>query len=808
MNELSLLNKLPKSLKTKPFVIGIDLGTTNSLMSIASEYLENAIIDVTQESDKEDFTFPYFIPVKLIQLPQQNLDGTVASHYLFPSVVFQESPESEILAGMGAREAKYKYRRGRQVFYSVKMDLGTDREPFYPSAVSEQLNTPVKISAIILKKMKEAAEEILSQSLNDTPVVITIPASFQSPQRRDTIEAAKLAGFRIDDQCLFDEPNAALLGYMNRRRAQLRWHSEETVLVFDFGGGTCDISIIDVSFSPVQKAIHLKNLALSRFEKLGGDDIDKHMVHKWLKFIFYEVSGRQEREWPYAERQHRIWSQLAKIAELLKIRFCEELESVLQGEWNEEKASKVVVSIPAQFVETSFGVIELPNLRLDWKTFNEIIQPFVDHQCSKNSNEEFYRVTSIFSPIKDALEKAGLRPSDITRILLAGGSSKNPIVEKEIMKYFPNANIERQKNMDYLVAEGAAVHAYLRLVYNHDILSPIAGDSIGIITEGGVFQNLIPAGSTIPFPNVNDWMTYEHFRVPRDGMDHVDLIICAGNINRPIHVIKLNFSRKISKDTTITLRLRLDGNKIFWIEAFLPDFPEINVRETIENPLGVLPMTSKERERAELENILAKAQSDQTLNTKTQEMEKLANVLLDLNLPEQALGWIEQITKRSNRSHKDALITKARAHLKLGEIETAHQIYAELSDRSPGDANLAINASLTAPDLRVKERFIRRAVDAAPSDGVCWYFFADFLLQKGAFEESRIAFEKSRDLINKALRAYPESIYYLEYLAIVLDSLEEEDEANVIRNKIAQLKSKKKGALDTSFVPGVAILPN
>ncbi len=807
MNELSILTTKPKNLENKPFVIGIDLGTTNSLMSIASQELEHTTAIARREGDAEKFNFDYFIPVKLMQLPQLNLDGTIVSHYLFPSVVFQESPQSEMIAGIGAREAKYLYRRGRHVFYSVKMDLGTDRDPFYPSAVSDQLNTPVKVSAVILKTMKEAAERVIGQSLDNVPVVITIPASFQSPQRRDTIKAAQMAGFKIDEQCLFDEPNAALLGYMNRRRAQLRWHSEETVLVFDFGGGTCDISVIDVSFSPVQRNIHLQNLAISRFEKLGGDDIDKHIVHTWLKHLFYEASGRKEREWSFAERQHSIWSQLSKIAELLKIRFCEELEAILQGEWDEQKASKVIVSIPTQFVGTTQGQIELSNLKLDWKTFSEVIAPFIDPSCTNNRDEEFYHITSIFTPIEDALKKAGLKPSDITRVLLAGGSSKNPLVENALQNFFPNAAIERQKDMDYLVAEGAAVQAYTRFILGHDILSPIVGDSIGIITEGNVFQSLIPAGSTIPYPNLNGWMTYEQFRVPRDGMDHVDLIFCAGNVNRPIHVVRLNFSHKIDKNTPITIKLRLDGNKILWIEAYLPNQPQIYVRETIDNPLGLLPMTSKERERAELEKILAKAQSDQTLDTKISEMEKLASALLDLDRPEQTLGWIEQISKRSKRPSKNALLLKAQAHSRLGEYADAHQIYAQLSDEFPNDAYPAIDASLTAPNMQTKERFIKKAIEVAPNDGICWYFYADFLDDKGDYKESRKAYERSRELINKKLDAFPDSIYYMEYLVDILVQLGEEAEASMIRNRINQLKASKKGDIDIDYVPGLALLP-
>ena len=131
----------PKTSDSRPpFVIGIDLGTTNSLMAIAGFEDSTKRLPPVQGSGEFQSSLSEFIPVRVLQLPQRNLDGTLASHDLFPSVVFQESAESERFVGMGAREAKFAFRRGRWVFYSVKLDLGTDRDPFYPSAVSPDLN--------------------------------------------------------------------------------------------------------------------------------------------------------------------------------------------------------------------------------------------------------------------------------------------------------------------------------------------------------------------------------------------------------------------------------------------------------------------------------------------------------------------------------------------------------------------------------------------------------------------------------------------------------------------------------------------
>jgi molecular chaperone DnaK (HSP70) len=785
-------------------VIGIDLGTTNSVMAVAGLTEKDQFLNAPLDSEKDQGSFPHFIPVELLQLPQLFLDGTEASSILFPSVVFQEDQGAPIIAGMGAKEAKYHYRRGRKIFYSVKMDLGVKK--LYPSAISESLNSPVKVSSHILKEMRRSGESVIQKSFEDIPVVITIPASFEAPQRKDTLEAARNAGFDVDFGCLMDEPNAALLAYLNRQRIQLRWNQEETVLVFDFGGGTCDISIIDVSYSPVRKAITLKNIAISRFEKLGGDDIDNHLVHKYLKEQFYEVSGYEEKEWSYAERQYRIWSQLSKIAELLKIRFSEELEAVSQmTTWDMEKLKDISISIPPQTVNTSRGDIVMPDLWLNWETFNDLLQPFIDPTCSQNENREYYTITSIFSPIKDALNKSGLEKNNITRILLVGGSSLNPVIERKLQDYFKEANIERPEDMDFLVAEGAAVHAYTRHVLGHDILAPIIGDSIGILTERGEYVPLIPAGAAIPFPDESNFISYEQFNVPKNSMSHVDLIFCAGNANRPVHTVKLNFNRSVPKGTPVYINIRLDENKILGVKAFLLDYPDIEVKEIIDNPLGLLPMTSKERARVELESDLCKARINGTISEHIEDAEEYAKILYELDHCEKALEWINFVIKDKERATYSQKMLKAQIHFRLGEMEEAHNLFSELSIFNASDIFAALYAGLTAQTLDKREFFMRRAVQAAPKDGICHFFLADTLKLRGKYDEAQIVFRKSQELLEIQAEHEPWNRNLVYYLGLVYQSLGEKEKALLMEKKYHSMKEVRRSTgFDTSSAVALA----
>ena len=780
-----------------PYVIGIDLGTTNSLLAIAGLQDDTSHLPAPALTQDGQSSLGSYVPVRLLKLPQRNLDGTMAEHVLFPSVVFQAAADTSRYIGMGAREAKFHYTHGRSVFYSVKRDLGTDRDPYYPRAITPDLNTPVKVTAAILRAMKEAAEDKLGRSLSDIPTVVTIPASFQSAQRRDTLTAARMAGLWVDDHSLFDEPNAALLAHMNRQRVQLRWHHEETVMVFDFGGGTCDVSVIDVSFVPSSLRVNLRSLAISRYEQLGGDDIDRHIVHTHLAERFYTISGRGHREWSLAERRHGIWSQLARSAELLKVRFCEELEKVTQMRgWDESTLKSVQVALPPQTIHTSQGDVVLQDLSMDWPTFEQIMSPFVKVDCTENSGREYYRITSIFSPVLDTLDKANLQPRDITRILLVGGSSFNPLIERALHEFFSETTIDRPMDMDFLVGEGAAVQAYCRFIIGHDILAPIVGDTIGLLTEGEQFIPLVRAGSPIPFPDDSQWMTYRQFRVPRDLMSHVDLVVCAGSAERPVHVVKLTFDRIVPRNAAVHLKIRFDGNKIFHLEAFLPEYPEVRVAESVENPLAQTPLTPLARERIELEKRLAAAQEDGALDQHVDDMVRMAEILDEMDRDESALEWVDIAIRRRGQATPEMKAIQASCHYQLGEMDSAHRIWSELADQDRSSAVMALNAAFSAPDLATREKYTRQAVTANPGDGMARFALASLLRMKGNLVSARENLDQARQLLEQQLRYWPDSPILLLYLAEVHQATGNYAQAAEFRERY-QRTSKRASTVDT-----------
>jgi molecular chaperone DnaK (HSP70) len=231
----SAARELESRLEGSSHYVGIDLGTTNSAA---------AIVDVRAllAGDLEQ-------GVRLVPVRQEGANGATYSP-LLPSVVAEVSP-GEWQVGQGAKEARQRgLLRGRQIFYSTKSEMGLGREPYYPFA-SRDLDSPYKVAGCLLAELRAAVEEEAGPEALETAIV-TVPASFQLAARKDTFRAAGLADMQLTERSLLDEPNAALLDYLltcgprGNNGSSFDFSTPRTVLVFDFGGGTCDVSILRV----------------------------------------------------------------------------------------------------------------------------------------------------------------------------------------------------------------------------------------------------------------------------------------------------------------------------------------------------------------------------------------------------------------------------------------------------------------------------------------------------------------------------------------------------------------------------------
>ncbi|MBN2209712.1 MAG: Hsp70 family protein [Candidatus Coatesbacteria bacterium] len=400
------------------FIVGIDLGTTNSAVAII------------------DNGSPRVIP---------NRTGSPIT----PSVVgvMEEGGKTRLLVGEEAK--RQLLLRPDQTVAEVKRVMGTD----YRATMLGREYTPQEISAVILKNLKEEVELFLDEPVTDA--VITVPAYFQDVQRQATKDAGEIAGLNV--RRIINEPTAAALAFDVDRR------SDQVLLVYDLGGGTFDVSIIEVNPGIMEV------IATTGDSHLGGTDFDRRIMD-WVLKWFEDEHGIDLRKDPVAMQQLKDASERAKI----------ELSS----------HAKAVISIPA-IAKKDDTVINLSK-DITRSTLEGLIQDLLERTMDFTNQ---------------ALEDAELTPQEISQVLLVGGSTKIPLVRTMVrarMKQEPCTDI----NPDECVALGAAVQAGLITGQVKElVLSDILSHSLGTETIGDTFDVLISRHSFIPTSVSQDYTT-------------------------------------------------------------------------------------------------------------------------------------------------------------------------------------------------------------------------------------------------------------------------------------------------------------
>jgi len=314
--------------------LGIDLGTSNS--SIAYVFGGDPRDAVAQK-----------IPVHLVKVTMDEDGGAKAER--LPSIVAGplDRRSQKPLLGFDfqrffGRKRKVKLlRHGETFFRSVKSDLGSFK--VYPRACLPEYETPEKVAAQILKRLlNEAMEALHGYNLKKVQVVISVPASLNTLGREHTLDAARLAGLDIDSVQLVDEPVAALLDWLNdgRAAAVLDTKQPKNVLVFDYGGGTLDLSLVRARFDPTNKVtgLHVENLAISRYRRLGGDDVDRAVMSE-IVWPQIEKLGTKRDDLPPDLRKRIEDTLTPTVARRLKEGIC---RKIVEASRNKRRSSREI----------------------------------------------------------------------------------------------------------------------------------------------------------------------------------------------------------------------------------------------------------------------------------------------------------------------------------------------------------------------------------------------------------------------------------------------------------------------------------
>jgi molecular chaperone DnaK (HSP70) len=552
--------------------IGIDFGTSTTVVSLA-----------TIDKERKDLT------TKTLWLNQMLSDGTKMSSEKIPTVIAWYN--GKLLVGKGAADLKYQLKKGVNVWYSFKMELGEDLgSKYYNSELGRNSETPIlnpkDAARVFFQYLKAQIDRYVRTNNLPTNLrfAVSIPASFEANQRKELIYALEQNGITLNKQSLIDEPNAAFLSYVQVSSQEntpitIPDGDNPKVLVFDFGAGTCDVSVLELGKD--LKGIYSKNLSISKFEKLGGDDIDRYIATEFLYPQLLAASSKKKEDFRTPERK-RIISQLLKAAEQLKILVCETISLQMSDKVLPERAtSKEYVSVGYVLeVDTRKGLLKLTEPKLSFQQFNEAMQIFLKgaanvHRFSNNLsqalafnnrdsslNEDY---CSIFQPITTALKKASISKDDVDYVLFIGGSSKNPYVQAALKDYFADSDILIPRDLQTHVAAGASIHSLIYNGFNKNIIQPITSEPILVITKDESPKVILKAGTQIPC----DIIAIDDLVTSYDGQPAIELPICLGNVNKLLYNIKIVSSNPdgFKRNMPVKLEIEITADKILHARA-------------------------------------------------------------------------------------------------------------------------------------------------------------------------------------------------------------------------------------------------
>jgi molecular chaperone DnaK len=575
-------------------IIGIDLGTTNSVVAImegdqpkvlinsAGERLTPSVVAFTEKGER------------LVGKTARNQQVTNPQNTIFSIKRFMGRRHNEV-------ESEEK-----MVPYEV---IGNPSDMVKVKARGKEY-TPEQVSAFILQDLKKTAEDYLGEKV--TEAVITVPAYFNDAQRKATKDAGEIAGLKV--LRVLPEPTAAALAYgLDRKK-------NEKILVFDLGGGTFDVSVLDVGEGVFEV------LSINGNTHLGGDDFDEVLIN-YLADEFKKQHGIDLRNDPMALQRLKEASENAK----------------------KELSQNMEATINLPFITADASGPKHLQMSVTRSRFEDLIRPLVD-KCRQ--------------PVLDALRDAKLDPKQIDEVVLVGGSTRVPMVQKMVKDLFGGKEPNRSVNPDEVVAIGAAIQGGIAKGDVKDILvldaTPL---SLGVETLGGVMTVLIPRNTTIPTSKT------ETFSTASDNQNAVTINVLQGE-------------REFARDNRLLGTFNLEG-----IPAAPRGTPQIEVTFNIDVN-GILNVTAKDKATNKENKVTIDKSSGGLSKDEIEKMKRDAEAHAAedkkrrevIDLKNQAEAFIYS-TEKSLKEYGDKVDAATRGNIESGVTSLKEAVKSEDGDR-------------------------------------------------------------------------------------------------------------------------------
>lgn len=726
VNPSSLSRTVEEAIGAHTYV-GIDFGTSTTVVSIVRLEGRDRLVSRTLS----------------IQQPEE-LGGSIVHHLVNSVLAWQNN---ELYFGRDAYRMRQELFEGKTVFSSFKMRLGVDVGPTYPETALPRGAHPVCIEdandatreffKVLHAGIKNAvAGEGLPRELRFS---ISVPASFEANQRRDLLRNVADAGLPADEICLIDEPNAAFLSFLHESARQdqsqdflLRLRNTgATILVYDFGAGTCDVSILDVRIT--ESGISSRNRSISRFTALGGDDLDRAIAkHALLPMLLESAPGFEPEE---RDVEERLIPRLQPAAERLKLAAMEWLSdrgiSDLFGIRQHGSETFYDHSIPGFKIRGQSLSLQRPGLSLAQLAC--ALEPFVGRFDSDQNG------LHVFAPVYNAMEKSGLTSDNLHAVLFIGGSAASPVIRSAVMRHLPDS-VQGIVPTDLRshVSLGAALHCLGFHAFHMDLIRPITSEAIHVVTRGGHLETIIPAAEEVP--TTKPFKT--RLRIDQAGQSTLELPICAGTESKLLGLLRIQPPKAMgfSVDEEVQVEAMINHDKLLEIKASVAG---VVASTGLMNPLANRELTPSETRMLE---------AKQKFN--------------------------ESLLKTRGKPSKDAVLSYARAALEAEAFDLAAEMFMA-TERIDSSENHATNICYCFSKSGRSERsadWARKAYERKP-DAIAAYNLSCSM--KG---------DKREKLLRDAIRLDPNFAYALLALGRLIEDRDAGGGRDLIRQGVRSLE--------------------